>query len=209
MNLVQRAKNIILNPAEEWPVIEAEQADMAGLYKGYIIPLAAIAPVCSLIGMWLVGIRIPIVGTVFHVSFGHALVYSVISYLLALAGVFVVSLIVNGVAPYFMGVPDRIQSLKVVAYASTPGWVAGVLQLVPMLGLATLLLSLYGLYLLYKGLPVLMKSPPEKALGYTAVVVVGAIIVFLVIGSITHSFIRLPTPDLHMTPSQLPSELTQ
>jgi hypothetical protein len=208
MDLVQRVKNIILNPVEEWAAIDGEQTDVATLYKGYIMPLAAIGPVCSLIGMWLVGIRIPLVGTVFHVPFGSALASSVTSYLLSLAAVFVVALIVNSLAPYFMGVQDRMQSLKVVAYASTPGWVAGALQLIP-LALATLLLSLYGLYLLYKGLPVLMKSPPEKALGYTAVVVLAAIIVFLIIGAITHSFIHLPTPDLHMTPSQLPPELTR
>jgi hypothetical protein len=209
MELVQRVKNIILNPIEEWAVIDGEQTDVAALYKGYIMPLAAIGPICSLIGMWLVGIRIPLVGTVFHVPFGSALASSVTSYLLSLAAVFVVALIVNSLAPYFMGVQDRIQSLKVVAYASTPGWVAGALELIPMLGLAALLLSLYGLYLLYKGLPVLMKSAPEKALGYTAVVVLAAIIVFLIIGAITHSFVHLPTPDLHMTPSQLPSELTR
>jgi hypothetical protein len=209
MNLVQRAKNIILEPAAEWPVIEAEQTDTAALYKGYIMPLAAIGPVCSLIGMWLVGIRIPLVGTVFHVPFGSALVYSVLSYLLTLAAVFVISLIVNGVAPYFMGTPDRMQSLKVVAYASTPGWVAGALQLLPLLGLATLLLSLYGLYLLYKGIPVLMKAPQEKAFGYTAVVVIGAVVVFVVIASITHSFIHVPMPNLQTTPSELPAELTR
>jgi hypothetical protein len=43
---------------------------------------------------------------------------------------------------------------------------------------------LYGIYLLYLGLPRLMKCPPEKAVGYTAVVVVCAIVVSVVVGMV-------------------------
>ena len=42
--------------------------------------------------------------------------------------------------------------------------------------------GLYSLYLLYLGLPVVMKSPKEKAMGYTAVVIIAAIVLFMVIG---------------------------
>src|SRR5664280_597388 len=46
------------------------------------------------------------------------------------------------------------------------------------------LAAIYGLYLLYLGLPRLMKCPPDKAAGYTAVVVVCAIVMTLVIGAV-------------------------
>jgi hypothetical protein len=52
------------------------------------------------------------------------------------------------------------------------------------LGLLAILAGLYGLYVLYLGLPVLMKAPEDKAVGYTAVVVICAIVVMVILGSI-------------------------
>ena len=75
--------------------------------------------------------------------------------------------------------------LKVAVYSYTPAWVAGVLQILPLLGILAILAGLYGLYLLYLGLPKLMKCPEDKAIGYTVVVVICAIVLFVVIGSIT------------------------
>ena len=206
MQLVERVKNILMNPDEEWKAIEAEQTDTAALYRSYVVPLAAIGPICSFIGLAFVGMRLPGIGT-FHIPVGNALVHAVLSYLLALAAVFVVALIINGFAPYFAGQQDRMQALKTAAYASTPGWLAGVFDLFPWLGLLAIIVSLYGLYLLYKALPVLMKAPREKALGYTATTVAGAIVVFLVIGGITQSFLPKPTPEI--APSSLPAELLE
>jgi hypothetical protein len=65
MRLVERVKAILLTPQKEWPVIEAEWASTAGLYTGYIMPLAAIGPVAMLIGWSALGIgplsfRVPI-----------------------------------------------------------------------------------------------------------------------------------------------------
>ena len=42
--------------------------------------------------------------------------------------------------------------------------------------------SLYGLYLFYVGLPILMETPKEKVLGYFVVVIVVAVIVSVLIG---------------------------
>ena len=51
--------------------------------------------------------------------------------------------------------------------------------------------SARGLYLLYLGLPVLMKAPAEKALGYTAVVIIAAIVLFLIVGLETGTFMSV------------------
>ena len=47
--------------------------------------------------------------------------------------------------------------------------------------------GIYSLYLLYLGLPMLMKAPADKAVGYTAVVVIVTIIVYIVAGSISRA----------------------
>jgi len=189
MKLVDRVKNIILSPRSEWQVIDGETTDVATLYKEYIVILAAIGPVCGLIGMTLFGI--PMLG---RPPFGSTLGFAVTSYVLALAGVFIVSLIINALAPTFSGQKDGVQALKVAAYAYTPAWVGGVFSIIPVLGVLGLLLALYGLYVLYLGLPVLMKAPQDKALGYTIVVIIVTMVVMFVFNLIAGSM--LPTPEI-------------
>ena len=174
MALVERIKGICLKPAAEWQVIDAEPATAGGLIAGYAAPLAAITPLASLVGGVLIGRTVPFVGT-YHVPVLVGLVTAVVTYLLALAGVFVMSLIINALAPHFGARKDAVSALKVAVYAYTPAWVAGVLTLSTALGLLVLVAAFYGIYLLFLGLPIVMKCPREKAAAYTGVVLVCAI----------------------------------
>jgi hypothetical protein len=183
MDLVQRAKNICLSPTTEWPVIETEQTPPATLITQYVVPLAALGAVAGLIGGSLVGRTIPFVGT-YRVPITTGVVGAVFALVMAVVGVFVVSLIINALAPTFGASKNSAQALKVAVYSYTPAWIAGVLNILPMLGLLALLAALYGLYLLYLGLPRLMKCPQDRAIGYTAVVVVCAVVVSVVIAAV-------------------------
>jgi hypothetical protein len=187
MNLIERAKNIILQPKPEWQAVAVEPTPMTELYKSYVCILAAIAPIASLIGLSVIGISIPVVGTV-RVPFGSGLGHAIVSYLLTLVGVFVLAQIIDALAPTFGGEKNQMQAFKVAAYWGTPGWIAGVVLLYPPLSVIVFLATLYGLYLLYLGLPVLMKVPQERALVYTIAVVVCAIIIFLLISLISGFF---------------------
>lgn len=190
MGLVDRVKNILLNPRQEWEVIDAEAATPAGLYTGYILPLAAIGPVCQAIGYSVLGIRLPFVGT-WRTPIGSAITSAVVMYVLTLVGVYVLSLIIDNLAPTFGGTRSSIQALKVATYSYTAAWVVGIFALIP--GLRFLgILGIYSLYLLYLGLPVLMKAPKEKAFGYTAVVIIVGIIISVIIGVIAGRFVAGP-----------------
>jgi len=173
-NLIGRAKSILLTPRAEWQVIAAETDTIRGIYTGYIMILAAIPAVKLLLSARFLGVSIlPIVIT---------------TYVLSLAGTFLVALIVDALAPTFGGQKDRVQALKVVAYAYTAAWVAAIIGIVPGLGLLSALAGMiYGLYLLYLGLPFTMKCPAEKSLGYTVVTVIVAIVVSIVLGLIVRS----------------------
>lgn len=185
--LIERAKGICLSPKAEWEKIAAETADAKSLYTGYAMILAAIPAICGFIGMTLIGVSMPIVGNI-RTPIGAGLVQLVVGYVLGLGVIYLVSLIVNALAPTFDGQKNAVQALKLVIYSSTPVWIAGILSLIPMLGALGILAGLYGLYLLYIGLPVLMKNPAEKSIGYTALIVVcyivAAIIVSVVIGAV-------------------------
>jgi hypothetical protein len=181
MALVDRVKNILLSPRAEWQVIDAEPATVASLYTGYIMPLAAIPVICQAIGMSAVGITIPFVGTHYRTPIVSAITSAAVLYVFSLIAVFIVALIVDGLAPTFGGTKNQVQALKVVAYSYTASWVGGILSLIPALSVIGILFGLYSLYLLYLGLPVLMKSPADKAVGYTVVVVICTIIITWVI----------------------------
>lgn len=184
-DLVGRAKRLLLSPSSEWDRIDAEPATIKGLYVGYVCILAAIPPIAGLIGGQVFGHG----GFGFH--FKPALVPSILSALLAyglsLLSTFIIALIIDALAPSFGGQKDRLQAFKVAAYSYTAAWVFGVLGVFPPLGWLAGLLSLYGLYLLYTGLPKLMKAPKDKALGYTAVTVICAIVLSIVFAAIAAS----------------------
>jgi hypothetical protein len=191
MGLVERVKGILLTPRSEWETIAAEATTPAGLYKGYILPLAAIGPICQVVGYSVLGLRMPFGSTVYRTPIGTALTSAVVTYVLSLIGVFVLAMIIDGLAPTFGGTRSQIQGLKTAAYASTASWVAGIFTLVP--GLRVLaILGLYSIYLLYLGLPVTMKAPSDRAGAYTGVVILAAFVLFFIIGMIGTRMMGMP-----------------
>ncbi len=182
--LIARAKAILLTPKTEWPVIAGEPATTADLYKNYIIVLAAIPAVAAFIKGSIIGTDLWLAGRV-RTGIGMGLASMVLSYVLALASVYVVALIIDALAPTFGAQKDKTQALKTMAYAMTASWIAGVAVILPWIGLLILLAgAVYGIYLLYLGLPHTMKAPPEKAAGYTVVIIIAAFVLHLIVGTV-------------------------
>lgn len=181
-NLIERCKNILLKPKEEWARIDTEPATVGGLMTGWVAPLAAIGPVAGLIGGLAFGYSA--FGVTYRPSVTGAVTSAVIGYALALLGAFLLAKIIDALAPNFGGQKNPVQAMKVAAYSGTAAYLAGIFQIVPALAILGIL-GLYSLYLLYLGLPRLMKAPEEKAMGYTVVTVIVAIVLFLVIGAVT------------------------
>jgi len=188
MSLIERVQSILLRPKQTWPAIAAEPDDVATIFGRYVAILAAIPAICAFIGYTLVGAGA--FGVTYRLPIATGLVQMVVGYLLSLAIVYVLALIVNALAPTFGGTKDMVAALKVVAYGSTAGFVGGVFSLLPMLAWLGLLASFYSIYLIYTGLPVLMRCPPEKAGAYTAVVVVCTILAMIVLGAVSSLFIN-------------------
>jgi Yip1-like protein len=176
--LIERVKAILLTPKDEWPKIAVEPATVGSLYSSYVIYLAAIPPLCMLIGSLVFGFGIGAI--TYRPSLFSALGTAIVEYGFQLGGVYVLARIIEALAPRFGGNPDRIAAFKLAAYSATASWLAGVFSLLPVLSVLALL-GLYSLYLLYTGVPVLMRVPQEKALGFTgAVIAIGFVIGILV-----------------------------
>jgi hypothetical protein len=189
MNLIERVKRIATKPKEEWPVIATETSSVGDLMTGVAIPLVAIAPVCNAINSLIFGHSIPLTDITYHPSIGSVLGTLVLSYVLGLGGVFITSFIVEKLAPNFGSKGDLAQAMKLIVYSYAPFWVAGVLNIIPFLGILTIFVGFYGLYLAYLGLPHVMQTPPDKVVPYLIVVIVVGIIVYFIIGVITAAII--------------------
>ncbi|MBV1686942.1 YIP1 family protein [Novosphingobium sp. G106] len=192
-SLVDRAKAMILTPKDEWAKIALETTPQGDILKSYVLPLAAIGPVASLIGGQVFGYgafgfsyRPPLIG---------ALISAALAYGLSILGVFILSLIVDALAPKFDGQGNKLAAFKLVAYSYTAAWLAGIFGLIPSLAFFGLL-GIYSFYVLYTGVTPLMKVPESKAGGYLAVTIISAIVVYAIVGVVvgrtTAAFIGNP-----------------
>lgn len=181
MTLTERIKAILVSPDTEWPVIERESGDPATLFTSYVLYLAAIPAIAGFIGSSIFGVSTP-VGTI-RAGIFAGLFGAILRYVLAFVTVYLVAMIVDALAPTFQGQKNFQNALKLTVYSYTPVWLAGIFLLVPGLRFLTIL-GLYGFYLLWKGLPVLIKSPPERSIGYCIAILVCSFIVNLLVGAI-------------------------
>ena len=177
MNIVDRAKNIILTPKTEWPVIAGEEPVAGQIVSGYVIPLALIPAVATMLGYGLVGRGM-------FTSFSMGIALAIVSFVVAVAGVYLTAFVIDYLAPNFGSQKNFGRSMQLVAYSYTPAWVAGILTIIPVLGVLVLIASLYGLYILYLGFPHTMKTPQDKVVSYMVVSIIVLIIVYFVLTAI-------------------------
>lgn len=181
--MIDRIKRLLLQPKEEWARIDGEPATAQDVFRSWVVPLAAIGPVCGLIGQQVFGYGAWIVH--FRPSLMFSITMAVVTYIMMLVGVWAMTLIIDALAPSFGGTKNQAQAMKVAAYGATASYIAGVFNILPALTILVLLGSLYSFYLFWIGLPMLMKVAADKAVPYVAAIVVAAIVVFWVIGAIT------------------------
>ena len=181
--IAQRAKEVLLKPRDTFEVIKTETVTSRDLILNYLAPLAVIPAVASIIGMSAVGIRISVMGTL-RTPLINSFSSAVLQYILTLIGIYILGIIINALAPSFSGKKNEIQALKIAVYSATPSLVVGILYILPVLGILVVIAGLYGFYLLYLAIPIIMECPPEKALGYTIVVIIINIVISLIIGAL-------------------------
>jgi len=179
--LVDRAKNIVMKPKEEWPVVESEQASISGLYFKYAMILAAIPAIATFLHAVLFGYGF--MGFGYKPSFMSAVGMGISQYVMALIVVAIMAFMTDFLVTKFDGTANRLNAFKLVVYSSTAAWLAGIFNLIPGLGFLSIL-GLYSLYLFYVGLPALMKVPQDKALVCTIVILVVAFVLSMIAGAL-------------------------
>ena len=185
MNLIERAKNIILSPNTEWGVIDQESDTPVSLLKSYILPFGIAGAIATFIGGSFVGT------TVLGVKIGGTIAYglnqAVISLLGLVIGFYISIYVVDMLAPTFKSEKNLNKTSQLIAYANTPMMVGALLAILPAIAWVGSLFGLYGLYLLYTGLPVIKKTPDQQKIPYIIVSIIVLIVVYVIIGLILAS----------------------
>jgi hypothetical protein len=182
MNAIERAKNIITSPNKEWDVIALEQPNTGQIILGYVLLLAGAAAVAAFIGYGLIGSGAGLFRA--YGTTGWGIYYALNVLIGAIVGVFISALVIDALAPSFGSEKNMGRSVQLVAYSYTPFWVGSLLAIYPPLAIVGLIAGIYGLYLLYIGMPKIKKTPADKQAGYFILSLVTIVVVYIVIGLI-------------------------
>jgi hypothetical protein len=175
--LIRHAPRLLFSPATEWEAIEKEPANLRDIYLFYVVPLVAFSAACALFGTLYYGIGLLRTPTPLGTLVSDVLLTS----LLQLLMVFVFALMLDALAPVFHARRNFAHAFKVAAYAPTAAWIGGIFLLFPPLAPVSLIAALYSLYLLFTGLPRLMKPKASQTVPYTVISIIVGVGLFLVV----------------------------
>jgi hypothetical protein len=189
VNLVSRVQKILLSPNSEWDVIDKEPADIPGTLTTYVAPLVIAAAVANFLGSMLF-LRTTVYGITVGPSMTGLAIGAILSVVIGIAMVYVFAFIVDALAPTFNAQKNFGQAFKVSAFSGTAGWVGGIFTIIPVVGWLIALAGLiYGLYLLFVGLPKLMKPPADKGVVYTLACIGIIIVIYFIVAYIQNRVI--------------------
>lgn len=187
MSLFDRAKNILVTPKTEWEVIKTESLSVGDMFTKYAMILAAIPAIAGLIGYSVFGFSYGF-GS-FHLPIGTGILWTISTYILSLAGIYILAFIIDALAPSFGSTKDMSASMKVAVFSYTASWIAGILMIFPVISWIAIIGSIYSLVLLFMGLRSVKEVPQEKLTGYFIVTLVIAVVIYLLAGWIVSSIV--------------------
>ncbi len=169
-----RAQRLILHPRQEWAAIAGEFTSAGRIYRGFLLPVAAIGPLAATVGTILSGGERSSLAAIGSTN---------------LIAVYAFALVIDLLAGILGGQRNQVQALKVAAYGSSPYWLGGALAVLPKLAPIGLLLGLYSVRLYAAGLAPVMKTPPDKTLPYTLLTSAAGAMVVLVVATVLQLFV--------------------
>lgn len=169
---------LLTHPDQEWEAIRQETESVGKLYLGHVLLLALIPAVAAFYGSTQVGWQIGD-GQVVKLTSGSALQLTSLFYLAMLAGIYIIGKFIDFFAATYDATERTPRGITLAAYTATPVFLLGVIAVYPNIWvnmLAGLVAISYSVYLLYEGLPILMKIPQERGFMFaTSVLTVGLV----------------------------------
>jgi hypothetical protein len=180
--ILSRAYGLLREPTKEWTQIRDEITTIPNILIGYVAPLAAIPPVCGLIGIYVFGQKIG--EALERPPIASELISGIVTWIISIALVGLLGLLINAIAPQFDADKNDLAAQKIAAYSLTPAFLSGVFSLWPPLWWVSLFALGAMVFLMYRGLPILMKAPEDRAIGYAATVTVAGMVAAILLFSL-------------------------
>ncbi|AKH41741.1 hypothetical protein FHS61_002230 [Altererythrobacter atlanticus] len=184
--IAAQAKAILTRPKQEWPRIAGRDTGWKQAFITYALPLAAIGPICNLIGGQIFGYGG--YGIYYSPALMAAITTAISTYVLNICALFIVAFLANFISQKFGGKDDWNRAFKLVTYSMTAAWLAAIFGLVPFLSILTIL-GLWSIYLFYTGATPMMGVPHDRAGGYTLVTILAAIAVNIIFAALAGVFV--------------------
>lgn len=180
--IINLAINVITKPKQALQNISSQS-----MTRNEVIMYLAIIGIPTFIGiligygfLWYTGISF----------IGPALVGAIIYYIAAIIGIIVFGYLINMLAPNFKSQQNQAQALKLVAFAATPWLLGGIFYILPGWTWPLVFLAgIYGLYIIYLGLPILMGTPQDQQVPFLIISLIIYVIIMGVIWWITQTII--------------------
>ena len=185
MLIFNRAREIILYPQKAWDVLKEEKNKR--MLISYPLVLCLIQPIAIIIGYGIIGLWMGPAGYI-RLSLINVFFSALVAYFLSLLGIAVTGFLFQVLANYFHAEGDIFSSMKLSVYSATAPLLAGIFQIIPGLRIL-MVLGLYGSYILYLGVPKLMKAPHDKEQPFTFSVIISGIIMILLINFLVSQYI--------------------
>ncbi len=175
--IVDHLIGVFLHPVLEWEAIREEHETLGQAFV-HVASLAAIPVISGFLGTtqygWEVGQGEPV-----KLTIESALIMSALYYLVLLGAVYSVGWMIHWMGRTFGALQPLSQCVVLAAYVPTPLFLVGFMQAYPSLWLNLLVgfpALAYSIFLLYIGLPIMMRIPPERGFLFaSAVLAVGLI----------------------------------
>ena len=167
--IIEQIKDIFLSPGTFWDEAKAEQISTSDLVKKYFIFIAAVPTVAGFFGALFIGD-----------NFFRALIWAVLFYGCAIAGVYLVSKVMMFLAQSFNAKKDELAIFKLVAYSFTPILLAGIFFLIPPIYWLAII-GLYGFYFFWIGFQKIVECPQDEKFNFSFISLIILIITTMLV----------------------------
>ena len=176
MNLINRAKNLLLTPQTEWLAIRTENTSANVLLKEYVLPLSIIPAIIAFLT------------TLIWSNFTFGLISAVITICSALISFYLGTYITDYFATSFSSEKNYSRSAQLVGYSYTAIAIAAIFSVIPVLGFIAVSLGFaYSIYLMFLGASPIKNTPAEKRTNYVIVIMLVQIVIYFIITSVLGS----------------------
>ena len=98
--------------------------------------------------------------------------------------------IIDVLAATFQSEKNWRKSFQLAAYSLTASFVGAIFLLFPALNILVILCTLYAIYPLYTGIPVMKKTTEDKQVAYLAVVILITVVAMIIVGIIQAEILK-------------------